>query len=552
MGGRSEPEARWARVRALILERDGHRCVECGATTDLHVHHLVPRHLGGHDEPANLITLCAGCHGVRHPTLQVKLARRLLERWAIRLARLFDQARELPAEADRLAVALRVLGKERFREGQLDVVLAALRGESVLVIRPTGSGKTLCFQVPALLRPGTTFVFSPLKALMTDQVRGLQRSKVPGTFINSDLDAAEKARRYELLERGMFKLLYLTPERFDPSSVRDPAEIGRLARLRPPFLVVDEAHCVDRWGRDFRPAYGRLAQIRAQLGNPPVLAFTATAGVSMQRQILQLLGIPDARVIVADVDRPNIALIRYQTRSDAERYPLVTALVNWARQRQGKALLFVPTRRIGEEVQAGLRSQGLELPFYHGQLPALEREDLLGRFSGELQPALDALICTSAFGMGLDIPNVRVVIHWVQPESVEDYVQEFGRAGRDGKPALAVIFKADRDTGIRRYLAERTVEQPYLGPAERAELLRRKLAMIDELDQMIRASRQCFRQLLRAYFQGGTPRRRSWILRLLDWLLGKRQAVQRAPLCCDHCQRGLVRTVLERPGSVLG
>jgi ATP-dependent DNA helicase RecQ len=552
MGRSLAVDANWSAVRTLVLERDGYRCVECGVGENLHVHHLVPRHLGGPDEPANLITLCAGCHAVRHPTLQAKLARRLLERWAIRLARLFDQARELPAEADRLAVALRVLGKERFREGQLDVVLAALRGESVLVVRPTGSGKTLCFQVPALLRPGTTFVFSPLKALMADQVRGLQRAKIPSTFINSDLDPAEKARRYDLLERGVFKLLYLTPERFDPSSVRDLSEIERLLRHRPPFLVVDEAHCVDRWGRDFRPAYGRLAEIRRQLGNPPVLAFTATAGVAMQKQILHLLGIPQARVIVDDIDRPNIALIRYPTRSDAERYPLVSSLVNWARQRQGKALLFVPTRRVGEEVQAGLRSQGLELPFYHGQLPAQEREDLLGRFSGQLQPVLDALICTSAFGMGLDIPNIRVVIHWVQPESVEDYVQEFGRAGRDGQPALAVIFKADRDTGIRLYLAERTVEQPHLGPAERAALLRRKQATIEELDRMIRDSRRCFRQLLRAYFQGEQPRRRSWILHLLDWLLGERQRVQRAPLCCDHCQRARVRAILERPESVLG
>jgi superfamily II DNA helicase RecQ len=131
-------------------------------------------------------------------------------------------------------------------------------------------------------------------------------------------------------------------------------------------------------------------------------------------------------------------------------------------------------------------------------------------------------------------------------------VQEFGRAGRDGQPALAVIFKADRDTGIRRYLAERTVEQPHLGPAERAALLRRKQATIEELDRMIRDSHRCFRRLLRAYFQGEQPPRRSWILRLLDWLLGERQRVQRAPLCCDHCHWARVREILERPGSVLG
>jgi len=159
------------------------------------------------------------------------------------------------------------------------------------------------------------------------------------------------------------------------------------------------------------------------------------------------------------VDRPNIALIRHETRTDAERYPIIANLIHHARALRGKALIFVPTRKIGEEIQAGLAHHGIDVPFYHGRLPALDRQDLLDRFRGTIEPHLDALVCTNAFGIGIDIPNVRVVVHWLQPESVEDDLQEVGRAGRDGKPAVAVIFKASDDLGLRRYMARKTARR---------------------------------------------------------------------------------------------
>lgn len=533
----------WDTTRELVLRRDGRRCTVCGEARNLHVHHRIPRHLGGPDAPWNLITLCAGCHAAYHPLLQVKLARRLMTWWAVRLARWLSSIQMLPKDTDRLLLGLRVLGLDQFREGQLPVMLAALRRESLLAVMPTGSGKSACFQVPALLQPGTSYVISPLKALMHDQVAGLQRRQIPATFINSDLDLEEKHLRYELLEQGALKMLYLAPERLDPGEVRDPAEVARLFQHRPDYLVVDEAHCVDRWGDDFRPSYGRLAQVRQMLGNPPLLAFTATAGREAQKRVLASLGIPNAQVFLVGVDRPNIGLIRHETRSDVERYPIIANLIHHARVLKGKALVFVPTKRIGEQVRAGLAEYGLDVPFYHGGLSALERQDLLDRFRGTIEPPLDALVCTNAFGMGIDIPNIRVVVHWLQPESVEDYLQEFGRAGRDGKPAVAVIFKAPDDLGLRRYMARKTAEKAASEGRDAEAVLNRKLASIDALDRMIR-NRECFRQQILAYFGSAPTDPPHPFIRLFAWLTSERQRVQRAGFCCDACDPQMADQIL--------
>ena len=241
----------WRCTRAAVLARDGNRCTSCGitvASADADIYHLVPRAAGGLDDPANLITLCDGCHAARHPNLQASLARRVIERWSLRLAHWLDRRGDIKSLDESLGAALRLLKVERFRSPQLEVVLAALRGESVLLVSATGSGKSLCFQIPILLSRGTGFVISPLKALMSQQVEGLQSRQIPGTFINGDLGPQEKALRYKLLRAGVFKFLFCTPERFDPTMVR-PAEVEEISRTRPSFLVVDEAHCIDRWGQ---------------------------------------------------------------------------------------------------------------------------------------------------------------------------------------------------------------------------------------------------------------------------------------------------------------
>jgi ATP-dependent DNA helicase RecQ len=537
-----------------VLERDRHTCVSCGtkpAVGELDIHHLVPRSAGGLDDPSNLITLCDGCHAARHPNLQASLARRTIESWGLKLAHWLDRQREVEHLDDSLGAALRLLGVTRFRFPQMEVALAALRGESVLLVSATGSGKSLCFQLPILLSRGVGLVISPLKALMNAQVSGLQTKQVPGTFINGDLSPAEKKLRYQMLANGAFKFLFCTPERFDPGMVRRE-EIDELARRRPSFLVVDEAHCIDRWGRDFRPNYDRLADVRRQLGNPPVLALTATAGAESQQRILQSLGIPDARVIVTGVNRPNIALARLADVREKDRYRIIALLL--ALVPEGRAMLFVRTVKVGNQLREGLLQVGRDVPFYHSQIgSANDRDLILGRFMGRLSPPARVVICTNAFGMGLDVPDVRLVVHWQHPASVEDYLQEFGRAGRDGKPSLAVLFTDANDSRLLRFMAEKTVAQLPEANGAWDEALAARISSIEQMQRQATNRDVCFRSLLVRYFgEAPSVARPSLAVRIIGWLFERRTRLPKSDFCCDRCDGVSERNVLAWAGRVLG
>jgi ATP-dependent DNA helicase RecQ len=548
-----QPTLTWQEVRNVVLARDKNCCRACGQLCnhgEADIHHLIPRSHGGTDEPANLVTLCDGCHAAHHPNLQATLSRRFIERWALRLAKWLDKQHELPEAMGSLGAALRLLGLERFRESQLEVVLAALSGKSVLMVSPTGSGKTLCFQIPTLLRSGTAFVISPLKALMSDQVANLQRKKIPSSFINGDLGPDEKLLRYKLLDQQALKFLYCTPERFDPTMVRKE-EIQRISKAKPNFLVVDEAHCIDRWGSDFRPNYSRLGGVRQTLGNPAVLAFTATAGIETQRRILESLGIRGARIVVTDIDRPNIALLRLPIADEGDRLKVIVELVRVAPT--GRMMIFVPTVKVGVKVQLGLREHGLTLPFYHSKYgTANERDLLLGQFTGRLSPPMPNIICTNAFGMGLDVSNVRLVIHWQHPASVEDYLQEFGRAGRDGRPSLAVLFtKGTGDTGLLRFMAEKTAHIAILQDDQRSSVLEGKSKKIQEMNKLATDQTKCFRQGIIGYFQEDKPiARPSLALRIVQWLFSNRERHAKAKRCCDKCDRVTSKNYIEWARSV--
>jgi len=527
----------WRAVRAVVLARDSHVCRACGETCsqgEADVHHLIPRAAGGVDDPANLITLCDGCHAAHHPNLQGTLARRMIERWGLRLARALDLRHELAGVDESLGAAMRLLGVTHLRTPQLDVILAALRGESLLLVSATGSGKSLCFQVPILLTRGCGFVISPLKALMSQQVADLQMKKVPATFINGDLGPQEKEIRYQLLRDGSIKFLYCTPERFDPRMVRQ-AELNEIMRARPAYLVIDEAHCIDRWGKDFRPNYGRLGAVRQALGSPPVLAFTATAGTQGQQRILESLGIPDARVVVTGVNRPNIKFVRLPNMKDKVRYSLISNLLRI--MPHGRAMLFVPTVNTGKQLQDGLRSLGVELPFFHSKLgTANDRDILLGQFTGRTEPPVRIVICTNAFGMGLDLPDVRLVVHWQHPASPEDYLQEFGRAGRDGKPSVAVMFTGENDEGLLRFMAEKTSEVAGVDAASKASALEAKLEAIKEMRRIATSRGVCVRNNIVKYF-GEMPsrRHRSIAVRIAEWVLLRSVRLRRTRFCCDRC-----------------
>ncbi|MBY5439084.1 RecQ family ATP-dependent DNA helicase [Rhizobium leguminosarum] len=530
----------WEDTRRLVLARDEYKCVSCSAkvkSRDADVHHLLPRSMGGSDELSNLIILCDGCHAAHHPNLAGGLARRAIERWAIRLARWLDSDTRALGAGMNFGPVLRLFDVSHFRGGQLPIVLAALAGKSVLVVSPTGSGKSLCFQIPALLRRGCTFVVSPLKTLMSDQVSGLLRKKIPATFVNSALSSEEKEIRYSMVRANAVKFLYLAPERF---FVRSQDERKALTESRPEYLVVDEAHCVDTWGRDFRPEYGRLGEIRKKLGSPPVLAFTATAGKAMQKRILSSLRIEDAEVFVRGVDRPNIALIRWATPPGA-RHHEIAALLRLPLFAAQKAMIFVPTARIGQDLQADLSDNGLDVPFYHSKLGnEWERQELLKRFQGESRPVVNHIICTNAFGMGLDVPDVRLVVHWQQPASVEDYLQEFGRAGRDGKQSVAVTLSesgrgAGRDVGLLRFMAEKTANGSGLDEFAARSMLRQRFSQIEDLTVLL-ASKDCFRMGLIEYFEG--PKvisHQSLGMRILNWAFSKESTPRRFRYCCDAC-----------------
>lgn len=535
-----EEQDRWLRARQIVLARDQHRCQQCQELCkkgEADVHHVIPRSLGGLDEPSNLITLCDACHGAIHPNQQAILSQGILRQWALKLALWLDKLGELPNETEYLRAALTVLGVREFRGRQLEVVLAALKGESVLMVSPTGSGKTLCFQVPALLTQGTAVVVAPLKALMADQVSNLQRKHIPATFINSDLGTDEKAIRFDLLEQHALKFLYVAPERFDENLVR-PEEAGKILTINPSYFVVDEAHCVDKWGRDFRPSYSRLGAVRRNWKNPPILAFTATATLRTQKRILDSLGIPDAKVVTTDIDRPNIALLRLRTSDEDERFEIIHDLLSLVQR--GHAMIFVPTKKIGEKIAEGLARVGRNIPFFHSKLDANSREQLLGRFQGRLHPPLNTIICTNAFGMGLDIPDVRLVVHWQHPATVEDYLQEFGRAGRDGRQSLAVLFTQSssaetKDTGLLEYMARRSVDNVVDAENVRDKILKQK---VDDINTVAKLSftEECFRDAIKNMFvQPEVPVKKSLAKRLVEWIFLKREPVRSSAWCCDAC-----------------
>jgi len=342
-----------------------------------------------------------------------------------------------------LGTALRShLGYESFRPGQEEIVRSVLAGRPTVAVMPTGSGKSLCYQLPAVLLEGTTIVASPLVALMKDQADALASRGIAATFVNSSLPDAERHDRQERIRRGELKIVYVAPERFRSASFR-----ACVAGLRVPLFAIDEAHCISSWGFDFRPDYLRLAEARGHLRAERILALTATATPEVRADIARALALEDPRFFVSGFDRPNLYLEVVRVPGDEEKLGRILALA----RKGGPGLVYAATRKNVGKVVAALRQKGIAALGYHAGMDDAERTEVQDRFHGNEAPIV---VATNAFGMGVDRPDVRFVVHFDVPRSLEAWYQEIGRAGRDGEPSLTLLLFNFADVAMQRRMIE--------------------------------------------------------------------------------------------------
>lgn len=340
-------------------------------------------------------------------------------------------------------LAREALGYERLRPGQEAAISAVLNGHDTLAVMPTGWGKSAIYQLTGLKLPGPTVVVSPLLALQRDQLESIEEREMAGAaLLNSTLGANARKETLEQLAGGDLEFLFLAPEQFANEEVRE-----RLRAARPSLFVVDEAHCISEWGQDFRPDYLRLGGVIDALGHPTVLALTATAAPPVREEIVERLGMRDPQVIVQGFDRPNLhlAVERFDKESD-KREALIARVV----EADKPGIIYTATRKRAEEIAGMLRQASVLAQAYHAGMKPKEREDTQAAF---MDDTIEVIVATTAFGMGIDKPNVRFVFHYDISDSVDAYYQEIGRAGRDGERAEAMLFYRPEDVGIRRFFA---------------------------------------------------------------------------------------------------
>ena len=363
--------------------------------------------------------------------------------------------------------ALRMLetyfGYTSFRPAQEAPIASLLRNEDVIGIMPTGAGKSICFQIPALCKVGLTIVFSPLISLMKDQVDGLLVQNIPAALINSTLTQAEFNKTMYEVRSGKIKLLYIAPERLASNFFCNVLRALPIAQV-----IVDEAHCISEWGHDFRPSYRLIGEWLNSLPKRPIVgAFTATATKYVENDIKKLLGLDKANVYVTGFDRPNLSfsVIRTPKRMDY--------VVHYVRQHANEnGIIYCATRKDVDRVYENLTRAGIKVGHYHGGLSDEVRREMQNAYADD---KLQVMVATNAFGMGIDKSNVRYVLHYQMPRNMESYYQEAGRAGRDGAPAECILLYSGQDVQVHKYLIEQSIEMP-----ERQEVELRKLqSMID-------------------------------------------------------------------------
>jgi ATP-dependent DNA helicase RecQ len=411
-------------------------------------------------------------------------------------------------------------GLEEFRPHQRAVIEDVMAGRNTLCVMPTGAGKSLCFQLPAVAMGGLAVIVSPLISLMADQLLHLRRQQLPTLVLNSAQPAEMQMAVLRELRQGYSGLLYVAPERFASASFQ-----RILPRLRPTLFAVDEAHCVSLWGHDFRPEYKRLAEVRRQLGNPATIAVTATATKQVQKDILAMLGLDKPKVHVTGFDRTNLSYACRRFEKNADKTP---ALLRFLSTQEGSGIVYCATRKSVEELGSliGEKLHGRTVCIYHAGLEASARK----RNQLAFMQSPDAIaVATNAFGMGIDKPATRFVVHYNLPGSLEAYYQEAGRAGRDGQPASCLLYHSGADLRTQRFFIDRIGENNSgLTPAE-----------ITRLRQ--HASRNL--NLMLEYAEESRCRR----LQILEYF-GDEQA-QVSGCNCDVCQEAEFRRL--HPNAVL-
>jgi ATP-dependent DNA helicase RecQ len=449
----------------------------------------------------------------------------------------------------------RYFGYDDFRGGQRDAVAAALQRRDVLVLMPTGGGKSLCYQVPALTLPGLTVVVSPLISLMKDQVDALQRAGAPAALLNSTLPKAQAEQTLNAARAGELRLLYVAPERFDAATFRE-----QLPHLGITLLAVDEAHCVSQWGHDFRPSYLKLGAVREQL-RVPVIALTATATPAVRDDVMRQLRLRDPVTIVRGFDRPNLG---WSVCGVAERREKDDVLLRMVReQREGVSIVYAPTRKAVDVLSDLMRRAGIEATSYHAGMSAKERERVQNAFMAGNIPVICA---TCAFGMGIDKPDVRLVLHYTMSGSLEAYYQEAGRASRDGARGRCVLLCAPGDRQVHDFMIDQShpsreliedvvrmlVSEPVLRPHDLAARIARALVLAPRQAEAVLAI------LRRQHVLVSTG---DGALRLggqLDWedaLRRRRHELARleamdAYAMTSHCRRGFVLRYFGDPDAM--